>query len=148
MIAKQKKDKKELFIFIVLSLVTILLIVWVAGRYGWKLRGFKATQGAVVNVIEVKEDEVKIYGSYPGSFPCGFIGYVSEEYDGKLYVGYKFSPVFGIFETGDFEISVKTNGRIDEIYTKTGVAEYRIWERNGLGMNNKRKWQQITKNIF
>ena len=67
----------------------ILAAVFLAGRYGWKLLGFRACQGAGIEAVEVGEDQVHISGFYPGSFPEGFCGYYSEERDGTLYVGFR-----------------------------------------------------------
>ena len=92
----------------------ILAAVFLAGRYGWKLLGFRACQGAGIEAVEVSEDKVHISGFYPGSFPEGFCGYYSEERDGTLYVGFRFSAVFGFFETGDFDVTVPVKGEISE----------------------------------
>jgi len=117
---------------IVLIVLILLGVFWGVGRYGWKLFGFRAAQGAVVESIEVMEDGVHITGCYPGSFPCGFLGYVSKEYDGCLYVGYHFSGLFGFFETGSFDITIPVKGEIREIWTKTDKTETRIWSVDGL----------------
>ena len=37
-------------------------------------------------------------------------GYYAKEYDGKLCVGFRFSTVFGFFETGDFDITIPVKG--------------------------------------
>lgn len=52
--------------------------------------------------VEVSEQAVHMTGFYPGSFPEGYCGYYAKERDGKLYVGFRFSAVFGIFESGDY----------------------------------------------
>ena len=109
----------------------ILVSAFLLGRYGWKLGGFGACQSAGVAEVTVKEGQVNIKGFYPGSFPEGFVGYYAEEKDGKLYVGYKFSALLGIFESGDFDITIPTHGKIDEVYTKTRMKEELIWSANG-----------------
>lgn len=49
-----------------------------------------------------------------------------EQVNGTLYVGFKFSGFFGIFETGDFDISIPTDGTVKEIVIKTKDSEYLI----------------------
>lgn len=115
---------------ILLALLTLCLamvLVFLAGRYGWKLLGFRACQGAGITEITVQQGQVRIQGFYPGSFGSGFVGYYAQEQDGKLYVGYRFSQVFGFFETGNFEIVIPTKGEIREVYTKTATTETLVW---------------------
>lgn len=108
-------------------LIAVLLAVFLMGRYGWKIGGFRACQGAGIESVEVTENAVTISGFYPGSFPEGFCGYYSQEKDGKLYVGFRFSAVFGSFETGDFDITIPVKGDIHEVIVKTKTSEYSIW---------------------
>lgn len=112
---------------VLLIAVVVLAAVFLAGRYGWKLRGFRACQSAGITSVEVSEKAVHIKGFYPGSFPEGFCGYYAEEQDGKLYVGFRFSAVFGFFETGDFDITIPVRGEIDEVVLKTHMNETSIW---------------------
>ena len=111
-------------------LAVVLLAVFLVGRYGWRLGGFRACHGAGITSVEVSEDFVHIKGFYPGSFGEGFCGYYSEEWDGKLYVGFRFSAVFGFFETGDFDITIPTKGEISEVILKTSMVETTIWNRS------------------
>ena len=122
-----KAVKRTLSVLAILAV--ILLAIFLAGRYGWKLGGFRACQGAGITSVEVSEDSVHIKGFYPGSFPEGFCGYYSEERDGKLYVGFRFSAVFGFFESGDFDITIPTKGEICEVILKTNMVETTIWNR-------------------
>ena len=108
-------------------LAVILTAVFLVGRYGWKLGGFGACQGAGITSVEVSETAVHITGFYPGSFPEGFCGYYAEERDGKLYVGFRFSAVFGFFETGDFDITIPVKGEINEVSLKTRMNETILW---------------------
>ena len=108
--------------------VAVLLAIFLLGRYGWKLGGFRACQGAAIEAVEVTDRQVTITGSYPGSFPEGFLGYHAEESDGKLYVGFRFSGLFGFFETGDFSISIPVQSEIRAVVMKTGTSESLIWE--------------------
>ena len=63
----------------------------------------------------------------PGSFPEGFCGCYSKEQDGKLYVGFRFSAVFGFFETGNFGITIPVKGDIKEVILKTKMGETPVW---------------------
>lgn len=110
-----------------LLLVTVFLI----GRYGWKLCGFSGCESAGIEDVEVTDGQVRITGFCPGSFPEGFLGYHAEEKEGVLRVGFRFSGLFGIFETGDFDITIPTEGEITEVYIKTGENEYLIWKTEG-----------------
>ena len=112
---------------VLLAIIVILASVFFAGRYGWKLFGFRACQGAGISSVEVSETAVHITGFYPGSFPEGFCGYYAEERDGKLYVGFRFSAVFGFFETGDFDITIPVKGEINQVILKTRMNETILW---------------------
>ena len=113
---------------VLLAILVILTVIFLAGRYGWKLGGFRACQGAGISSVEVTEQNVHIRGFYPGSFPEGFCGYYSEEQDGTLYVGFRFSAVFGSLETGDFDITIPTEGEINEVVLKTSMCETTVWD--------------------
>ena len=115
-------------ILIILLFVTALFAAIVmVGRYGWKLFGFSACESAGIDQINVEENNVRIRGFYPGSFPRGFLGYHAEQVDHTLYVGFKFSALFGIFETGDFDITIPTKGTVTQIVVKSGDHEYTVW---------------------
>lgn len=100
------------------------------GRYGWKLAGFSVCESAGIERVEVTANEVHMEGFYPGSFPTGFLGYYAEEKDGTLYVGFKFSILFGIFETGDFDISIPVSGEVRKVIMKSQKNEVQIWPKN------------------
>ena len=112
---------------VLLAIAVILTAVFLAGRYGWKLGGFRACQGAGITSVEVSEKAVHITGFYPGSFPNGFCGYYAKEQGGKLYVGFRFSAVFGFFDNGDFDITIPLKGEISEVILKTGMMETSVW---------------------
>ena len=112
---------------ILLCAAVLLLAVFLIGRYGWKLGGFRACESAGIEQVNVEENQVRICGFYPGSFPRGFLGYHAEQVDSTLYVGFKFSGLFGIFETGDFDITIPTNGTVSQVVIKTSKNEYLIW---------------------
>ena len=105
----------------------VLLLVFLLGRYGWRLGGFRACESAGINAVEVTEGSVRLTGFYPGSFPEGFCGYYAKEENGKLYVGFQFSAVFGLFETGDFDITIPVKGEIHEVILKTSMSETTLW---------------------
>ena len=117
---------KQIFI-ILLCMAVLLVTVFLIGRYGWKLGGFHACETAGIEQVNVEEDHVRIRGFYPGSFPTGFLGYHAEQVDHTLYVGFKFSALFGIFETGDFDITIPTKGTVTQIVVKSGDHEYTVW---------------------
>ena len=121
------KTLKRILI-ILLAVVVTLTAIFFAGRYGWKLGGFSACQGAGIDSVEVTENAVHMTGFYPGSFPEGLCGYYSEEYDGILYVGFRFSALFGFFETGDFDITIQTEGDIQEVIIKTDMVDTSVWK--------------------
>ena len=112
---------------ILLVVAVLLIAVFAAGRYGWKLLGFQICQGAGIESVEVSENTVKIKGFYPGSFPEGFCGYYAAKQDGSLYVGFRFSTVFGIFETGNFDVAIPVDGSISKVVLKTKTDESIIW---------------------
>lgn len=120
-----KKHKKT--ITTLLTAAVLLIAVFALGRYGWKLFGFCACQDAGIESVEVGETAVTVKGFYPGSFPEGFCGYYAEEHDGTLYVGFRFSAVFGLFETGDFDVAIPLEGEIHKVVCKTGTSENTIW---------------------
>ena len=112
---------------IIMITVAVLLIIFLLGRFGWKIGGFGACQDAGIDSVEVSEHAVRMTGFYPGSFPEGFCGYYAKEQDGKLYVGFRFSAVFGIFESGDFDITIPVKESIDEVIVKTKMGERSVW---------------------
>lgn len=124
------KAKKSLSVRIIMVLaisLVVLLPVYLTGRYGWKLLGFRACQGAGISSVEVSDQAVQITGFYPGSFPEGFCGCISREQNGTLYVGFRFSAVFGSLVTGDFTVTIPVKGEIKQVILKTGTEETTIW---------------------
>ena len=115
---------------ILLCAAVLVFVVFLIGRYGWNLLGFSVCESAGVETVEVTDDRVKITGFFPGSFPEGFCGYYSEEQDGTLYVGFRFSSVFGFFETGDFDITIPIKGDVSEVILKTSTNESTIWSKD------------------
>ena len=113
---------------VLLTVAVILAAIFLAGRYGWKLGGFRACQGAGISSVEVSDTAVHITGFYPGSFPAGFCGYYARACNGTLYVGFRFSAVFGFFETGDFDITIPVKEEIHEVIVKTRMNEQSVWK--------------------
>ena len=66
---------------------------------------------------------------HPGSFPEGFCGYYAVQQDDRLYVGFRFSAVFGFFETGDFDVTIPVEGEISEVIVKTRTDERTVWKK-------------------
>ncbi len=114
---------------ILLVLTIILSTIFLIGRCGWKLGGLHACETAGIEQINVDENHVSIRGFYPGSFPRGFLGYHAEQVDNTLYVGFKFSALFGMFKTGDFNITIPTKETVTQIVVKSGEHEYTVWPK-------------------
>ena len=47
-------------LIVLLSIAVILTAVFLAGRYGWRLGGFCACQGAGISTVEVSEKSVRV----------------------------------------------------------------------------------------
>ena len=116
-------------LIILLCIAALLITVFLTGRYGWKLGGFNACETAGIEQVNVEKDHVHIRGFYPGSFPRGFLGYHAEQADHTLYVGFKFSTLFGIFETGNFDITIPTKGTVTQVVVKSDEHEYAVWPK-------------------
>ena len=52
-----------------LTIAVVLIAIFLAGRYGWKLGGFGACQGAGITSVEVSETAVHITGFYTRLYP-------------------------------------------------------------------------------
>ena len=122
-----KKSILKTVSLILLVLAIIVSSIFLIGRYGWKLGGFNACETAGIEQVNVEKDHVRIRGFYPGSFPRGFLGHHAEQADHTLYVGFKFSTLFGIFETGDFDITIPTKGTVTQVVVRSGEHEYTVW---------------------
>ena len=128
-----------------LGLFLLLTVVFLAGRYGWKVLGFRACQGAGIESVTVGENTVEIKGFYPGSFPEGFCGYYAEERDGKLYIGFRFSSVFSFFETGDFDVTIPVRNEIQKVILKTKAMETSIWTAESSPVAESEKYGVYVK---
>lgn len=99
-------------------MAVLLLAVFLIGRYGLKLSGFRACESAGIEQVNIEDNQVRICGFYPGSFPQGFLGYHAEQVDSTLYVGFKFSGLFG------FMLPLMTPGKEIIVTTyREGVPE-------------------------
>lgn len=144
---KEKHMKLLKKILVVLLCLALLLTAgFLAGRYGWKIGGFRACETAGIEQVTVEDGHVQIRGFYPGSFPQGFLGYHARQEEGTLYVGFKFSGLFGFFETGDFDITIPTNGTVTRIVVKSGENEYTLWPRDEQEEETIVNEQEATEN--
>ena len=50
-----------------------------------------------------------------------------------LYVGFRFSPIFGFFENGKIDVTIPTKGKIKAVVLKTSKNEYVLTERTDDG---------------
>lgn len=114
---------------VVCMILIFLIAFYLYGRFGWKLYGFRKCEKAVIYDINVTPDYVEISGDYPGSFPCGYIGCTYDEINGELYIGFRFSPLFGMFDQPSFHEKINTRNEITKIYEKTQADEELIWPK-------------------
>lgn len=116
---------------VLLILALVLGGVLLGARYGWKVFGFRACQDAAILSVDAAAGSVHIRGTDTGSFPRGFCGYYAEEAENKLYVGVRFSPLWGWLSGGDFDVTIPVEGQINQVILKTGTAERSIWTAEG-----------------
>lgn len=105
-----------------------LALIWVMGRYGWKLFGFGACGGSGIERVSVSEKQVEVTGFYAGSFPRGCVGYITEVRDGALFIGVRYDGLFGFFELGRFDAVIPVDQQIRRVFLKAGENEYLIWD--------------------
>ncbi len=120
------------FLKILAGIAIVLLLIWVGGRYGWKLMGFRACGGSGIESVVVEENRVEIVGFYPGSFPEGCVGYTWSQEGDVLYFGVRYDPIFGVFETGSFRAEIPVEGEVHTVYLKTGTDVYPIWSSESM----------------
>lgn len=111
-------------------ILLILLALFLYGRFGWRLHGFRGCEKAMITELCVTPEKVTIKGDYPGSFPTGYIGCHYEEYHGELRIGFKFSSLFGMFDSSSFEEDITINNPVSKIYMKGSEDEELIWEQD------------------
>lgn len=118
--------KMKCFLAVLFSIVLLFAVIFLIGRYGWKLGSFNACESAGISQLSIEDGCVRMQGFYPGSFPQGFLGYHAEQVGDTLYVGFKFSGLFGFFKTGDFDITIPTDGTVKNVVMKTNDRDYPI----------------------
>lgn len=69
----------------------------------------------------------------------GFCGYYAEDRDGKPYAGFRFSAVFGFFETGDSDITIPVKWTIDEVVLETRTNENTVWNAQSGALSQSEK---------
>lgn len=120
-----KKLRTLIAVLCVLSLLSAA--IWFAGRYGWKLFGFRFCTGSGIESVTITENKAAISGFYPGSFPEGYLGYVAKQEEDRLYLGVRYDPIFGILELGQFTEEIPLTQEISAVYLKTAKDECQIW---------------------
>ena len=125
--AQKSRKGWKTAIAVAAGIAVMLAAVFLVGRFGWKLFGFDACQGAEIHSVEVRPDAVRIAGVSPGLVPKGFCGTCAEERDGTLFVGFHFSALFGFFETGAFNVEIPVRGEIRRVVLKTSANETVVW---------------------
>ena len=109
------------------GIAAVLALVWLCGRYGWRLFGFAACDGSGIELVTVTEDSVTVKGFDPGSFPAGCVGVVTKQEGDVFYLGVRYDAVFGFFETGSFSVTVPIEAPVSEVILCAGDNRYPIW---------------------
>ena len=125
--AEEKRMRKNRLPFKAIACTVAVLSLFLSLVGCGAPKGFDSCESARIESIEVTEAAVRIIGGDPSVTPEGFVGYYSEEKGGKLYVGFKFGGIKGLFETADFDITIPLQGEITEVVIKTRDNEYSIW---------------------
>ena len=113
---------------IILVIAFVISTVFVMGRYGWKLTGFKLCQNSMIYDVQVDENRVTIKGRDANFIPRGFVGYYYEIEDNCLYIGFRFSSIFGFFEKSEFQIEINSDEKINKIIMKSAESETVIYD--------------------
>lgn len=112
-------------------LVAALALAWLAGRYGWRVLGFRACGGSSIEQVAVTAGRVEITGACPGLPPRGCVGWLAKEENGTLYFGVRYDPVFGFFAPGRFTAIIPTQGELRQVYLRAGKKDYLLWSAEG-----------------
>ena len=107
-------------------LVAVLAAVFCAGRFGWRLSGFSACEGALIESVDVDGEKVTISGGYGSPDGKRFLGCYYTQDGGALYVGFHFSGVFGAFCKPDFTVEIPAQG-VEKVYMRSRESECVIW---------------------
>lgn len=117
---------------LILSAVFIVFAagIFLTARHGWRLLGFAACDGAVIERISVTEECVEIEGRCPGLFPDSFVGYRTEMENGTLYVGVKHNAFLGVLpqDSGIFRLRISVKEPVRTVYLKTKRNEFLLWD--------------------
>ena len=113
---------------IILVIAIVISTVFIIGRYGWKLTGFKLCQNSMIYEVEVNENRVTIKGRDANFIPRGFVGYYYEIEDNCLYIGFRFSNIFGFFEKSEYQIEINSDEKINKIIMKSAESETVIYD--------------------
>ncbi len=123
-------------VIVVLALVILVTGVFLCGRFGWKLQGFRACEVPKIHSVTVENGFVHISGTHIGVPPKGFLGYLSDEIPGQVHMGLRFAGFFGIFEDSEFSVSVPVDSKITQVYLVDSTGSHLIWtEEKGLSKN-------------
>ena len=122
-----KTLKKTLTVLLIIAV--ILLVIFLAGRYGWKLGGFRACQSAGITSVEVSEVAVHMTGFIPQSEQYGV--YVKLERNDVYSVTMSYDDFSGgvshadstAMDTGEFSF----DANMEKMYL-TVTADSRIME--------------------
>lgn len=127
--------KKILKILLMIVLAAVLLFL--AGRYGWRALGYSVCDDPDTNFVEtvtVEAASVHIVGGTAGSF-SSYVGNIHELSGGCLYVGIKHNGFLGFLQRlGSFSLTIPTDGQtVTAIYFKGNNEERLIWtQENGV----------------
>ena len=121
--------KTLLKILLIVALIVVLLFL--VGRYGWRVAGFAACDEPGTNYAEtvtVDAATVRIVGGTASSF-SSYVGSIHELADGRLYVGVKHNGFLGFLQRiGGFSIDIPTERQtVTAIYFKGNNEERLIW---------------------
>lgn len=116
------KTVKESLIALAVLGVT-LLAVFSTGHFGWRLSGFRACQEACIA-------------------PRRFLRILQRGAGRKAFCGFRFRAVFGIFETGDFDVKIPVKGEINEVILKTSTNKTALPAGVPVPFSNVRQWLQ------
>ena len=113
---------------IILVIAIVISTVFIMGRYGWKLAGFKLCQNSMIYDVQVDENRATIKGRDANFIPRGFVGYYYEIEDNCLYIGFRFSGIFGFFEKSEYQIEINSDEKINKIIMKSAESETVIYD--------------------
>lgn len=124
---KKRDDPVPFWVYCVL----IVVISFLACRYGWKVYGLSQCNGnVIVNQVVVEDGLVTVQGSTPmKSSMGGFIGTTCKQEGKKLTIGVKYNSFLGVLPTdkSTFSYQYKVDGEIDTVALQGSGQETVIW---------------------